>query len=210
MATASATRIAVNVMRARLTLVGFSIAIVSFQFPELFRLPGGMPVEGLNHGVHLRADIALLIALTSSLIALVAYIGSAAIDEAGVCDHWSFIAGDLLMYLGLANVATGFFAPLNHAFVVMTADLPQLEMTLGILPGVVMVSGALVWTATLYIGPAITLWRSPFSRRTNLSLAFCYLVLLGGLFWLNHQVSLAELGDGQPLLIYEVIQPVLW
>ena len=42
-------RVGVNVMRARLTIIGFNIAIVSFQIAILNRVPGGVRVAGLEH-----------------------------------------------------------------------------------------------------------------------------------------------------------------
>ena len=74
-------RVGVNVMRARLTIIGFNIAIVSFQIAILNRVPGGVRVAGLEHRVHVGADIALFIALALSLVAMIAYIMSSAFDE---------------------------------------------------------------------------------------------------------------------------------
>ena len=107
-------RVAVNVMRARLTVIGFNIAIVSFQIAQLYRVSGGLRVPGVDHTVHLGADMSLFMALALSLIALVAFIMSGAFDEVGVCTHWTLVAGDLLMYLGLAHTVAGFFAPLEY------------------------------------------------------------------------------------------------
>ena len=74
-------RVAVNVMRARLTVIGFNIAIVSFQIANLHRSSGGLRVPGLDHAVHVGPSMALFMALGLSLIALVAYIMSSAFDE---------------------------------------------------------------------------------------------------------------------------------
>ena len=71
-------RVAVNVMRARLTVIGFNIAIVSFQIANLYRSSGGLEVPGVDHAVHVGPSMALFMALGLSLIALVAYIMSSA------------------------------------------------------------------------------------------------------------------------------------
>jgi hypothetical protein len=76
-------RVAVNVMRARLTVIGFNIAIVSFQIAQLYRVSGGLRVPGVDHAVHLGADMSLFMALALSLVALVAFIMSGAFDEVG-------------------------------------------------------------------------------------------------------------------------------
>ena len=116
-------RVAVNVMRARLTVIGFNIAIVSFQLVYLYRLSGGIKVPGMDHSVHLTADLALLMALALSLTALVAFIMSCAMDEIGVCTHWSLVAGDLLMYLALAYTVAGFFSPLSVTIDTFAANI---------------------------------------------------------------------------------------
>ncbi len=74
-------RVAVNVMRARLTVIGFNIAIVSFQIVNLYGISGGIEVPGVDHAVHVGADMALFMALALSLIALVAFIMSSEYDE---------------------------------------------------------------------------------------------------------------------------------
>ena len=74
-------RVAVNVMRARLTVIGFNIAIVSFQITQLYRTSGGLRVPGIDHAVHVEADMALFMALALSVLALVAFIMSSAYDQ---------------------------------------------------------------------------------------------------------------------------------
>ena len=127
-------RVAVNVMRARLTVIGFNIAIVSFQLVYLYRLSGGIKVPGMDHSVHLTADIALLMALALSLTALVAFIMSCAMDEIGVCTHWSLVAGDLLMYLALAYTVAGFFSPLSVTIDTFAANISARASEVAILP----------------------------------------------------------------------------
>jgi len=102
-------RVAINVMRARLTVIGFNIAIVSFQIALLFSAADGLQVDGIGHAVHVVADMQLFMALALSLIALVVLIMSAEFDEIGVCTHWLLVVGDLLMYLALAHTVAGFF-----------------------------------------------------------------------------------------------------
>ena len=62
-------RVAVNVMRARLTVIGFNIAIVAFQIARLNTETGGIRVPGMDRAVHVVADMALFMALALSLTA---------------------------------------------------------------------------------------------------------------------------------------------
>ena len=209
-------RVAVNVMRARLTVIGFNIAIVSFQLVQLYGLSGGIRVPGMNHPLHLMADIALLMALALSLAALVAFIMSCALDEVGVCTHWSLIAGDLLMYLGLAHTVAGFFAPLGAAIDTLAANISAGTSEVAILRAALSIAGGAPWFLATYAGPVVSLLRSPFPRRTNIALGVAYLVLLIALCWVNFQaISLEAKGQiDEPGLIIGIIrglvQPLWW
>jgi len=209
-------RIAVNVMRARLTVIGFNIAIVSFQLVHLYGLSGGIRVPGMDHPVHLTADIALLMALALSLTALLAFIMSGALDEVGVCTHWSLVAGDLLMYLGLAYTVAGFFAPVGVAIDAFAANISARSSEVVILRAALSIAGGAAWFLATYAGPAVSLRRSPFPRRTNIALGIAYLVVLITLSWVNSQaVSFETAGpvDKSGLVISilkELVQPLWW
>lgn len=209
-------RIAVNVMRARLTVIGFNIAIVSFQIVQLNNLSGGIRVPGVDHSIHIGADIALFMALALSLISLVAFLTSGSFDEEGVCTHWSLIAGDLLMYLALAHTAAGFFAPLGTAIEAFVAKLPAHATEVFILHNAVLVVGGVAWFLATYIGPIVSLMRSPFPRRTNIVLGVAYLFLLLGLSWVSSQAVRVEAAGsvddpgGVVRILIELVQPFRW
>jgi hypothetical protein len=209
-------RIAVNVMRARLTVIGFNIAIVSFQLVHLYEMTGGLRVPGVDHPVHLTADLALLMALALSLTALVAFIMSGALDEVGICTHWSLVAGDLLMYLGLAHTVAGFFAPLDVAIDTLAANISDGTSQLAILRAALSFAGGTAWFLATYAGPVVSLLRSPFDRRTNIALGVAYLVLLIALSWVNSQaVSVEAAGTAEETglimgILRELVQPFRW
>jgi hypothetical protein len=208
-------RVAVNAMRARLTVIGFNIAIVSFQIAQLYRVSGGLRVPGVDHEVHLGADMYLFMALALSLIALMAFIMSGAFDEVGVCTHWTLVAGDLLMYLSLAHTVAGFFAPLSTAMEFIAAKLPDQASEIAILHTASLVAGGVAWFLATYAGPVVSLVRSPFPRRTNIALGVAYLVVLLVFCWINsHAVRVEATGAGEPGLTFsilrELVQPLRW
>ncbi|WP_319549190.1 hypothetical protein [Desulfogranum marinum] len=211
-------RIAVNVMRTRLTVIGLNIAIVSFQITQLYSMSGGVNLPGVDHQVHVRADIALYLALSLSLIALVAFLASSSHDEVGYCDHWSFIAGDLLMYLGLAYTITGFFAPLFVSFNLFGDDLPSQVTQVIIFQKTILFCGATAWFLAMYVGPIITLLRSPFSRRANVSLGIFYVVVIVLLSWVNSEalmfenemMNASEKTVKHIYFLLELVQPLIW
>ena len=209
-------QIAVNIMRARLTVIGFNIAIVSFQIVHLNSLSGGIQVPGINHNIHVGADIALFMALALSLLAMIAFLVSSPFDEVGVCNHWSFLAGDLLMYLGLAHTVSGFFAPLGLAITALVAKLPDYATEMFFLHGAVLFAGGMAWFIAIYVGPLASLLRSPFSRPINITLGIAYLSLLLGLSWVSSQAALIEFaGSGEKSgavarTLTELVQPFWW
>ena len=209
-------RVAVNVMRARLTVIGFNIAIVSFQIVNLYDISGGLRVPGMDHPVHVGASMALFMALALSLIALVTFIMSSAFDEVGFCTHWTLVAGDLLMYLALAYTASGFFAPWNAALEIFAAKLPDQASQIATLHTAIVIAGGVAWFLATYVGPVVSLVRSPFQRRTNIALGIAYMVVLLALAWVSAQavrVEAAVSGD-EPGLIFsilrELVQPFRW
>jgi hypothetical protein len=209
-------RVAINVMRARLTLVGFNIAIVSFQIVFVGRLAGGIVVPGMGHEVHIGADIALFISMALSLIALVAFIISSAFDEVGVCTHWSLVAGDLLMYLSLAHTASGFFSPLSLAIGELATKLPDHFSEINTLRAAVRFVGGIAWFLAAYVGPLVSLVRSPFPRRTNGALAVDYVITAVGVAWVGAQATLVEMSAEASdtgvvvRVLTEMVQPFWW
>jgi hypothetical protein len=192
-------RVAVNVMRARLTVIGFNIAVVSFQIAQLGSASDGLRVPGLGRAVHPVAEIELYMALALSVFALFAFIMSCEFDEVGVCTHWSLIAGDLLMYMAMAHTLAGFLAT-----------------EINILQSATIAVGGGAWFLASYAGPLVSLVRSPFQRRTNIALGVAYLMVLLVLCWitaLTVRVESAVSGD-EPGLIFsvlrELVQPLRW
>jgi hypothetical protein len=212
-------RVAVNVMRARLTVIGFNIAIVSIQIAQGYRISGisgGVRVPGIDHAVHVGADMALFMALALSLIALVAFITSSAFDEIGVCTHWSLVAGDLLMYLALAHTVAGFFGPWNAILEIFPTKLPDRASEIATLHAAMAIAGGAAWFLATYAGPVVSLVRSPFQRRTNIVLGIAYIAMLLALAWVSAQAARVEtldIREAPSLMISvlrELVQPFRW
>jgi hypothetical protein len=209
-------RIAVNVMRARLTVIGFNIAIVSFQIVQLYRTSGGLRVPGIDHAVHVEADMALFMALALSIIALVAFIMSSEYDEVGVCTHWSLVVGDLLMYLALAHTVAGFFQPWNAALDIFATKLSDQAAQIATLHAAMAIAGGTAWFLAAYAGPAVALVRSPFQRHTNIALGIGYLAVLLILAWVSsHAVRVEASVSGKEAglafsVLRELVQPFRW
>ncbi len=211
-----AVKVPVNVMRARLTVIGFNIAVVSFQIAQLERMRGGLQIPDFQDPVHVGAATALLMALALSLIALVALIMSCSYEEDGVCTHWCIVAGDLLMYLSLAQTVSGFFAPVTATISSFLDVLPDRASEIHVLKAATIVAGGSAWFLVTYLGPSVSLLRSPFSRRVNITLGLAYAAVLFILLWVNSQAALIEgVRPGSEAgvvmrILKELAQPLRW
>jgi hypothetical protein len=154
-------------MRARLTVIGFNIAVVSFQLERLKTLPGGVNLSGYESPIHFGSHVSLLLAIPVSMVAIVGYIFSSKYDEIGTCTSWTIVAADLLMFIGLALTIAGFFSPLGSSMEIIKADLSAQSVHLLMLNDSLLIFGGISWFLAAYIGPVRALWQSPFPRLTN-------------------------------------------
>jgi hypothetical protein len=209
-------RIAVNVMRARLTVVGFNLAIIAFQLSMLPRLPGAVQLPDLDLPLHLEAVTALLMGLGLSVIALTCFIASSAFDREGSCNHWSLLAGDLFMYLGLAQSVAAFFGPLSQLFDQVTLNISVQEAELITVRSAIVITGGFAWLFAMYVGPAVSLLRSPFGRPVTTTLGVLYVLLLFSFAHVSAQAVRLEAARAGtqatplPSLLNELVQPLRW
>lgn len=208
-------RVAINVMRARLTIVGFNLAIVTFQLSSLGRLPGGVPLPGADYAFHGESTIALLMGLGLSVIAMVSFITSSAFDQQGTCTHWSLLAGDMFMYLGLAQSVAGSMISTLTALDQLPLDTAAQAADLGTARMALVIVGGVAWLAATYVGPVVSLLRSPFDWRANYGLGVVYMLLVLALAHVSAQARHFQAARGgivgpPPTLLTELLQPLRW
>ncbi len=211
----SEVRVAVNVMRARLTVVGFNLAVITYQLNAAPRLPGAVPLPELGTAVHLSTDTTLLLGLALSMIALISFILSSALDQQGSCDHWALLAGDIFMYLGLAQSVSGFFQPYMAVLDTIGPAVSGATTSLAAVHAALLGGGGAAWLAATYVGPVVSLLRSPFGHMPTLALALLYLILLVALAHVSAETLRFEAahagGDGSGFSIPgELVQPLRW
>ncbi len=207
--------IAVNVMRARLTILGFNLAIITFQIKELPALDGGVELPGLGQELYVSSAAALFLGLALSIMAMVSFIASGALDRVGTCDHWSLLAGDLLMYLALGQTVVGFFGAFHSEFARVVLPDPEQAQLFTFTSGVTHVFGGTAWALAIYLGPVVSLLRSPFARRINVALGLAYLalVLLVGRVWtmaLQLERQQPDLGSPLASWLHGLVAPLVW
>jgi hypothetical protein len=198
--------VAINTMRARLTILGFNLAIVTFQISNTRVLSGGIHFEGLVEGiettVHLSAATVLLTGVALSIASMVTFLVSSAHNRDATCDHWPLLAGDLLMYLALAQTVTGFFSPYEHALETVSMSTEVDQEALSVIRIGMAVAGSAAWLFAAYMGPIVSLLRSPYGRVYTLLHGAAYLgvlVCISHLWWAAQRIEGRSLaGDLSP------------
>ena len=98
----------------------------------------------------------------------------------------------------------------------MAGNLPNKASEIHILKSAAIGTGGAAWFLAVYVGPLVSLVRSPFHRRTNIALGTAYLVVVLVLCWVSAQtvhMEAAVPGDEPGLIISilrELFQPLRW
>ena len=120
------------------------------------------------------------------------------------------------MYLGLAHSVSGFFDPIADIFNPTALDAPDQAAELALVHAAIVFVGGLAWFSATYVGPAISLLRSPFGRPVTAALGGVYLALLVALMYVStHALRLEAARAGvdatpPPTLLGEFLQPLRW
>lgn len=203
-------------MRSRLTIVGFNIAIITFQVGILDRYPGGIKLAEMGSQVHLATDITLFIGLSFSFLSVIAFLSSSALDREGLCNPSFVLTGDLLMYIGFAHSVAGFFGPVSLLLGSLVTASPEPAMSMIIVHRGVQILGGITWFGTAYFGPIVSILRSHYNRRTQLIWFGVFVLLIISAAFLNTQaikLEVLEAGNfssSQTNLLIELIQPLRW
>ena len=201
-------------MRARLTVIGFNIAVVSFQLDRLSLMPGGVDIPGLHAPFHASSSVSLLLAIPVSMAAIVGYIFSSEFDEVGTCTSWSIVAADILMYMGLACTIAGFFSPIGVSLDALEAHATAQSFHIIFVAESLILIGGISWFLAAYLGPVRALSSSPFPRPVNICLTVAYLIVFGYLGFISASAAAVDAGSTTGITIaqwlMEFVQPFRW
>ena len=136
-------------------------------------------------------------------------------DRVGLCDHWSLLVGDLLMYLALAQTVVGFFGAFDAAFDRVALPDPDQAQMFAFTSGAMDAFGGAAWALAIYLGPLISLLRSPFGGRVTMALGLAYLGLLLSVsrVWTKAlQLDMQRADPESPLVSWlgGLVAPLVW
>ena len=184
--------VAVNTVRARLTILGFNLAIITFQIGNTRGLGGGTRLEGFETTVHLSTGVVLLIGLALSIASMVVFTTSSIFNREGTCDSRMLLTGDLLMYLALAQTVTGFFSSYERVLDVWVLSMNAEIGALSVVRSGIVIVGSAAWILVTYVGPTVSLVRSHHSLPLKVLHSTAYLTLLAcisHLWWAAQQIE---------------------
>ena len=119
------------------------------------------------------------------------------------------------MYLAVALTVVGFFDAFNAEFDHVALPDPAQAQMFAFTNGAMDVFGGIAWALAIYLGPLVSLLRSPFERRINvlLGLAYLGLLLLVSLVWTTALQLEAQSADpGAPAVSWlgGLAAPLVW
>lgn len=167
----------INAMRSRLVILGFNLAIATFQINNLRVLIGGRHVDGFIQNLHMSAGAVLLISIALSVASMIAFISSSALDSEASCDYRPLLAADLLMYLALSYTVTAFFSPYLYMLDIVPMLTPAEQADMSVVLKGMAVAGATAWMLATYVGPIVAFVHSPHGRVSKLLHAASYIVI---------------------------------
>jgi hypothetical protein len=179
-------------MRARLTILGFNLAVTTFQIGNTRILGGRSHLEGFQTTVYLSAETMLLTSVALSIASVITFIVSSTLDREGTSDHWSQLTGELLMYLALAQTVVGLFSPYLQMLDIAAMSVEAELEALSVIRIGMTIAGAMAWILATYVGPVVSLIRYPHEKLTKLIHAVAYLGLLvciSHLWWVAQQLE---------------------
>jgi hypothetical protein len=173
-------------MRARLTILGFNLAVTTFQIGNTRILGGRSHLEGFQTTVYLSAETVLLTSVALSIASVITFIVSSTLDREGTSDHWPQLTGELLMYLALAQTVVGLFSPYLQMLDIATMSAETELEALSVIQTGMTIAGSIAWVLAIYVGPVVSLVRYPHKKLTKLIHVVAYfgiLVCISQLWW---------------------------
>ena len=220
----TATGIALNVTRTRVTVLAFNLTIISFMLSVKV---GRQDITHQDVLPHLSSTVALFAGFCVTVLGLWWLLVSQNQDTQGLSKPWPFTFGSITTYLALSQTTSAFM----HEYLVgVGTGVQGAEKALaGSFPGllghdsldhsaslILLVMGAATWFLMTYVAPLITVIRGPLAGRRSWVFAVYYLAIQVPIFWVYANAwqlaAIAAQEETSVLTLFAIqfIQPVLW
>lgn len=217
--------IALNVSRARLTVLGFAQAVILFAFGIFVQIEGGE-----RSGViwaHFTASVPLFIAFGLAICSSALFLISQTLNRDGNSEVWTFSFAEIVMYVALGQTLSGvlqefviaFSATLKAQSLSMGASSPiaaEFSRSFANFQLLTHWFAATVWCLIVYVAPFGSVMRIQMGWKQKWVLIGIYITLLIVVFGLSaHAFYLTELARGNEtsvsrLFVQQFWQPALW
>jgi len=217
--------VALNVARARITVLGFALALCLFASSTLLSI--GQAYHFSAVWVFLPSFVSLSLGFSLTLIALLLFVGALRLDQGGAGRIWPFSFGEILMYLALSQVLAGGFQYLATGLLFVFHNVPQrtlldpeqLQLLMPMAEQLTFwltLCAGVGWLASIYAAPIYFLIRNPLPWGRKWLLAVAYFVLLIIISWISaipYRLHARAAGKPEHLAVYfagQFAQPLLW
>ncbi len=219
----TATEIALNVTRTRVTVLAFNLTIISVMLSV--KVGKGEITQG-HILPHLTSTVALFVGFCVTILGLWWLLVSQNQDAQGLSRPWPFTFGTITTYLALSQTTSAFM----HEYLVgvKLGVHGAVQAVSGSLAGfighhslgdaallVLVVMGGIIWFLITYVAPLIAVLKSPLAGRFWV-FAVYYLAIQVPIFWVYgvawQTTMLAEHAETSTLTVFalQFLQPLLW
>jgi hypothetical protein len=206
--------ISLNVTRTRLTLLGFNLSVIAFLTGTMLTIH-----EQRAFTQQLSVMTALYLSCSLSFLSAVCLLASQELDREGLSRPWLFSVGDVIMYIALSQSLAAMMRTSLRA-VDRATEAVQLERGAAWVGETVVVATSalalVAWASLVYVGPLMSIMRSPVRHGSRWRLALIYgaLVLLTMVLAADaHVVQDVVLEEPEPLwriFLWQLVQPLVW
>ncbi len=207
--------ISLNITRTRITLLGFNLSVIAFLISVML---AAHQDQAFTH--HVPAMGSLFVAFVLSIVSATCLLMSQELDEHGASRPWLFSIGDILMYLALSQSVAGlcrkYLGAVAAAVEYTQEGYAAAQGTGDVLIFILAGLGLLAWALTFYLGPCLSILKSPLKRQERLLLTGFYFVMVAVIILVaieGHLLQDAVLDDPEPLwrvVLTQFAQPLTW
>ena len=221
----TSTKIALNVTRTLVTVLGFNLMVIAFMFSNVVTVDASADRDTI---ANLTSNAALFVGFCLTLLGVLWLLSSQNWDAKGLCRPFPFTMGSITAYLAVSQTVTAFMH--EHLLKLKSAaDAAQPGVAvsgtwshagfdaLGRIPLLfLLVMGGTMWVLVTYAGPLFAGLKSPIRRSRGWVFAGYYFALQVPIYWLYARAwKLQYVSEDQPthmlnLFAVQFFQPLLW